>query len=60
MVAADQKGKLTAVLKQLDKAADELHHAGEDKNADAASLALKKMKGLLAVVEGLYPAGSLQ
>ncbi len=59
MVAADQKTKLTAVLKQLDKAADELHHAGEDKNADAAGLALKKMKGLLPAVEGLYPAGAL-
>lgn len=59
MVAADQKAKLSAVLKQLDKAADELHHAGEDKNADAAGLALKKMKGLLPAVEGLYPAGAL-
>lgn len=59
MVAADQKTKLAAVLKQLDKAADELHHAGEDKNTDAASLALKKMRGLLPAVEGLYPAGAL-
>jgi hypothetical protein len=59
MVAADQKTKLAAVLKQLDKAADELHHAGEDKNADAAGLALKKMKGLLPAVEGMYPAGAL-
>lgn len=59
MVAADQKAKLSAVLKQLDKAADELHHAGEEKNADAAGLALKKMKGLLPAVEGLYPAGAL-
>ena len=59
MVAADRRTKLTAVLKQLDKAADELHHAGEDKNADAAGLALKKMKGLLPAVEGLYPAGAL-
>lgn len=60
MVAADQKTKLAAVLKQLDKAADELHHAGEDKNADAAGLALKKMKGLLPAVEGLYPADALK
>ncbi|MCB1505241.1 MAG: hypothetical protein AB7U75_05645 [Hyphomicrobiaceae bacterium] len=60
MVAADQKTKLAAVLKQLEKAADELHHAGEEKSADAAGLALKKMKGLLAAVEGLYPAGALK
>ena len=59
MVAADQKTKFAAVLKQLDKAADELHHAGEDKNADAAGLAVKKIKGLLPAVEAMYPAGAL-
>lgn len=59
MVAAEQKTKFTAVLKQLDKAADELHHAGEDKNADAAGMAVKKIKGLLPAVEAMYPAGAL-
>lgn len=59
MVAAEQRTKFTAVLKQLDKAADELHHAGEDKNADAAGIAVKKIKGLLPAVEAMYPAGAL-
>lgn len=59
MVTGAEKIKLMAVLKQLEKATDELHHAGEEKNIDGASLALKKMKGLLPAVEGLYPPGTL-
>lgn len=59
MVTGDAKKKLTAALKQLDKAADELHHSAEGKDADATSLNLKKVKGLLPLIQGLYPAGAL-
>jgi hypothetical protein len=59
MVSGDAKSKLTAALKQLDKAADELHHSAEGKDADATSLNLKKVKGLLPLIQGLYPAGAL-
>lgn len=60
MVTEANKPKLASVLKQLDKSADELHHAAEGKDADAAALGVKKIKGLLPLVEGLYPAGTLQ
>ncbi|MGQ0672677.1 MAG: hypothetical protein ACT4N2_07350 [Hyphomicrobium sp.] len=60
MVAEASKGKLASALKQLDKAVDELHHGAEDKKADVASAALSKLKGLLPLVEGLYPAGALK
>ena len=60
MVTGDSKAKLTSVLKQLDKATDELHHATEAKNAGASSLAVKKIKGLLPLIETLYPAGALK
>lgn len=55
----DTKDKLAAVLKQLDKAADELHHAAESKDKDATALGLKKVQGLLPVLKGLYPSGTL-
>ena len=60
MVAADARAKVASALKQLDKAVDEIHHSTEDKNADAAAAALTKIKGLLPLVEGLYPAGTLK
>lgn len=60
MVSEPNKAKLTSVLKQLDKSADDLHHAAEAKDAAAAALGIKKIKGLLPLVEGLYPAGALQ
>lgn len=59
-VPADAKAKLASALKQLDKAVDEIHHSTEEKDADAASAAIGKIKGLLPVVEGLYPAGTLK
>lgn len=59
MVTGDAKTKLSAALKQLDKAADELHHSAEGNDADATSLNLKKVKGLLPLVQSLYPAGTL-
>ena len=59
MVAGDAKTKLASALKQLDKAADDLHHAAEAKDADGAQISVKKMKGLLPLVQGLYPAGAL-
>lgn len=58
-VPAESQTKLSSVLKQLDKAVDELHHGAEDKNVEAAEAALTKFKGLLPLVEGLYPAGTL-
>jgi hypothetical protein len=60
MVTGDSKTKLAAILKQLDKSAEELHHAAEDKDADGTALALGKIKGLIPAVEGLYPAGVLK
>lgn len=59
MVEGDAKAKLNASLKQLDKAADELHHSAEAKDADATKLNLKKVKGLLPLIQSLYPAGAL-
>lgn len=59
MVTGDAKPKLAAALKQLDKAADELHHSAEGKDADATALNLKKVRGLLPLIQGLYPAGAL-
>ena len=59
MVTGDAKSKVSAALKQLDKAADELHHSAEKADADAIALNLKKLKGLLPLVEGLYPPGAL-
>ena len=56
----ENKTKLASVLKQLDKSADDLHHAAEAKDAGAAALGVKKIKGLLPLVEGLYPAGTFQ
>lgn len=60
MVADDAKTKLASALKQLDKAVDDMHHAAESNDAAAARLGVKKIKALLPVVEGLYPAGALQ
>lgn len=60
MVAADAKPNLTSALKQLDKAVDDLHHAAEKADQATAELSLKKIKGLLPLVEGLYPAGTLK
>lgn len=59
MVTGDAKTKLTSALKQLDKAADDLHHSAEKQDADATVLNLKKVKGLLPLVQSLYPAGAL-
>lgn len=59
MITGDAKTKLASALKQLDKAADELHHASEKGDSDAITLNLKKLKGLLPLVQGLYPPGTL-
>ncbi len=60
MITADSKTKLTSVLKQFDKAGDDMHDAAEAKNADAAALSLKKLKGLMPLIESLYPSGALK
>jgi len=55
----DGKAKLISALKQLGKAADDLHHATEGGDADATALGLKKIKGLLPIVHGLHPEGTI-
>jgi len=55
----EDKAKLVAAVKQLDKAADDLHHAAEGGDADAVFLGLKKVKGLLPLIHGLHPEGTL-
>ncbi len=60
MITGDGKTKLSSVLKQFDKAGDDLHDAAEGKNADASALALRKLKGLMPLIESLYPAGALK
>lgn len=59
MVSGDAKAKLSSILTQLEKAADELHHSAEKGDADATALGLKKVKGLLPVVQSLYPTDVL-
>jgi hypothetical protein len=59
MVTGQAKAKLAAALKQLDKAADDLHHSAEGNDADGTMLNLKKVKGLLPLIQSLYPAGAL-
>ena len=60
MVTGDKKNRLASALNQLDKAVDDLHHAAEEKNAGRVGVELKKIQGLLPLVEGQYPAGALK
>jgi len=60
MVTGDKKTRLTSALKQLDKAIDDLHHAAEEKDAGRVGVELKKIQGLLPLVESQYPAGALK
>jgi len=60
MVAVDAKTKVASALKQLDKAVDEIHHSTEEEDAEAASATLAKIKGLMPLVEKLYPSGALK
>lgn len=60
MVTGDKKTRLASALKQLDKAVDDLHHAAEDKDAGKIGIEMKKIKGLLPLVEAQYPAGVLK
>jgi hypothetical protein len=60
MVMGDKKKRLASALKQLDKAVDDLHHAAEDKDAGRIGVELKKIQGLLPLVEAQYPAGALK
>ena len=59
MVSGDEKRRLSSAIEQLDKAVDELHHAAEDKDASRAGLGLRKIKGLLPLIQAQYPAGTL-
>jgi hypothetical protein len=59
MVSGDKQKNLISAIKQLDKAVDEMHHAAEDKDASKAGLGLKKIKGLLPLIQAQYPAGTL-
>lgn len=60
MILADAKPKLASVLKQLDKAVDDMHHGAEKADQAIVELSLKKIKGLMPLIEGLYPAGTLK
>ena len=60
MVTGDKKTRLASALKQLDKAVDDLHHAAQEKDAARVGAELKKIQGLLPLVEGQYPAGALK
>jgi hypothetical protein len=60
MVTGEKKARLTSALKQLDKAVDELHHGAEEKDAARVGVELKKIQGLLPLVEAQYPAGTLK
>jgi len=60
MVTGDKKTRLASALKQLDKAVDDLHHAAEDKEAGKIGIEIKKIKGLLPLVEAQYPPGVLK
>lgn len=48
------RAKLQSALKQLEKASDELRHGAKKENAASASLAIKKIKALMPVVQSLY------
>lgn len=60
MVTGEKQTRLTSALKQLDKAVDDLHHAAEDKKTAQVGVEVKKIKGLLPLIEGQYPAGTLK
>ena len=59
MVSGDKQKKLISAIEQLDEAVDEMHHAAEDKDASRAGLGLKKIKGLLPLIEAQYPSRTL-
>ena len=56
---ADKKTRLSSAIEQLDKAVDELHHAAEEKDAGRAGFGLRKIKGLLPLIQAQYPSGTL-
>jgi len=60
MVTGDKQTRLASALKQLDKAVDDLHHAAEDKKTAQVGIEIKKIRGLLPLVESQYPAGALK
>ncbi len=60
MVTGEKQNRLASALKQLDKAVDDLHHAAEDNKAAQVGVEIKKIRGLLPLVEGQYPAGALK
>ena len=60
MVTGEKQTRLTSALKQLDKAVDDLHHAAEDKKTAQIGVEVKKIKGLLPLIEGQYPASTLK
>lgn len=59
MVSGDKKTRLISAIEQLDKAVDELHHAAEEKDSSRAGLELRKIKGLLPLIQAQYPSGTL-
>lgn len=60
MVTGEAQTRLASALKQLDKSADTIHHAAEDKDAAKIGQEIKKAKGLLPLIEAQYPAGTIK
>lgn len=60
MVEEGKKANLASAIKQLDKAVEAMHHAAEEKDAAAVGGETKKIRGLMPLIEGLYPAGTLK
>lgn len=60
MVEDGKKANLASAIKQLDKSVEAMHHAAEEKDAAGAGSEAKKIKGLMPLIEGLYPAGALK
>jgi len=60
--AAEEKNRkrLESVIKQLDKVADNLHHAAEDKDLTKIKQEVKKAQSLLPLAEAQYPKGILR
>lgn len=60
MVTGEKLKRLESALKQFDKTVDDFHHAAEDKKAAQVSVEIKKIRGLLPLIEAQYPPGILK
>lgn len=60
VASEENRKRLASVIKQLDKVADSLHHAAEDKDLAKIKQETKKAKSLLPLAEAQYPKGTLR